>query len=172
MRYNHTQGPWKVLPLGESKYYGTEVAVGDYCTVVVWGYDDDTPSEREIALGWDDDCGLDHVEKCKDLANARLIAAAPDLFKALDRAYTAMKYSGWPQDSQVLECAEKAIIKATEGETEHIETEEYPLYAVMQVETSRGFKNEYFIDTAHDEDDVKSIELESNFVKWINKNQS
>ena len=52
------------------------------------------------------------------------------------------------------------------------ETEEYPLYAMMQVETSRGFKNEYFVDIAHDEDDVKSIELESNFVGWLNKKQS
>jgi hypothetical protein len=33
------------------------------------------------------------------------------------------------------------------------ETDSYPLYAVMQVETSRGFKNEYFVDIAHDEDD-------------------
>jgi len=106
----HTPSPWKLLPLGESKYYGTEVALGDYCTVVVWGFDDDTPSEREIALGWDEDCGLDHVEKCKDLANARLIAAAPDLLNVLEE----MLDTGLPRNR---EKAEKVIAKA-KGETE------------------------------------------------------
>ena len=51
------------------------------------------------------------------IANARLIAAAPEMLEALGRAYASMKYSGWPEESQVLACVEKAIAKAA-GETE------------------------------------------------------
>jgi len=45
---------------------------------------------------------------------------------------------------------------------------DYPQHAVMQTETSDGLKDQYFVDVAHNEDDAKSIELESNFVCWIN----
>jgi len=45
---------------------------------------------------------------------------------------------------------------------------DYPRHAVMQVETSSGVRDEYFVDVAHNEDDEKSLELESNFVCWIN----
>lgn len=44
---------------------------------------------------------------------------------------------------------------------------DYPRHALMQRETSEGLKEKFFIDVAYDQDDVKSIELETNFLHWI-----
>ena len=79
----HTPGPWFVKPL-KGKYYGTQVVIGNG-VVEVWGTYGDTytASEREIAGGWTEGDGFDHVESDKDYANARLIAAAPTMHRML-----------------------------------------------------------------------------------------
>ncbi|WCX74845.1 hypothetical protein KK211_17905 [Pseudomonas aeruginosa] len=46
-------------------------------------------------------------------ANAKLIAAAPDLLEALQQAVTSMQDSGYPNDSVVIRAARQAITKAT-----------------------------------------------------------
>lgn len=99
----HTPGPWKVEPLA-GKYYGTEVTDADCCRVCsLWNH-----HERELAPGeprvsvreekknrepsmsdaeWEEflnDYLCDsHHERQSDYANARLIAAAPDMLAAL-----------------------------------------------------------------------------------------
>ncbi|WP_225037905.1 hypothetical protein [Pseudomonas aeruginosa] len=47
------------------------------------------------------------------IANARLMAAAPDLLEALQQAVTSMQDSGYPNDSLVIRAARQAITKAT-----------------------------------------------------------
>ena len=77
-------GPWRVLPLS-GKYYGTQVDVG-LGVITVWTpdhYADPFASKREIADGWTQDIGHDHVEDAASYSIASLIAAAPDLLEAL-----------------------------------------------------------------------------------------
>lgn len=80
---SYTPGPWVIEPL-KGKYYGTRVLLGGG-VIEVWtgGTRPPEPSKREIADGWTDDMGMDHVESAEDYANARLIAAAPELLAAL-----------------------------------------------------------------------------------------
>ena len=85
---NHTPGPWEIE------------------------YDDLT--EEWIVL-WE--TGSADVGGANAASNANLIAAAPEMYEALGRAYASMKYSGWPDDSQVLGCIEKALAKA-KGQTQ------------------------------------------------------
>ncbi|WP_303698627.1 hypothetical protein [Pseudomonas aeruginosa] len=61
--------------------------------------------------------GMIHGEQFDDRseveANARLMAAAPDLLEALQQAVTSMQDSGYPNDSLVIRAARQAITKAT-----------------------------------------------------------
>jgi hypothetical protein len=65
------------------KYYETEVKVGDTIVCVHSPSSDLEVSEREKAEGWEPEHGWDHVERQSAYANARLIAAAPELLEAL-----------------------------------------------------------------------------------------
>jgi hypothetical protein len=108
----HTKGLWAVLPL-EGKYYGTKVQVGEN-TIEVWTPDhfNFKPSERQIAEGYDPKTdGHDHVEDERSLANASLIAAAPDLLEAL-RAMQPEKYALHKLSAEILAQAESALKKA------------------------------------------------------------
>ncbi len=89
----HTPGPWHV-----------EEAIGDAETGETLWYTIEDENDNSIA-GF---CSVDHAD---------LIAAAPEMMEALERAYRSMKWFGWSERSQVLECVEKAIAKA-KGETE------------------------------------------------------
>lgn len=95
----HTPGPWQV----------------ELCRV----YHNSGKGRRNIAI-----ClasqkpPSDEYEVFEDIANARLIAAAPELLAALEAAREfivdgmAMGFVGMPEDEDVLEVIEKAISKA------------------------------------------------------------
>jgi hypothetical protein len=114
---SHTPGPWEVEPLEPGrKYYGTKVRLNADSVVEVWTNSGPMKaSEREIANGWEPDHGFDHVESATDLANARLIAAAPELLEALKQLldYTAA-CEGMLNASEAGQCkkARAAIAKA------------------------------------------------------------
>jgi len=84
----HTPGPWEIE------------------------YDDLT---EEWIVFWE--TGSAEVGGANAANNANLIAAAPEMYEALGRAYASTKYSGWLADSQLLGCIEKAIAKA-KGQTQ------------------------------------------------------
>jgi hypothetical protein len=113
----HTPGPWKILPLEESKYYSTAISVGDG-RVQLCGTEPPgapwEPSSREIANGWNmEDCGTDHVEGAYDYANACLIAAAPELYDALHellRCFGALV--PWIEEKAAIENAYRVLAMA------------------------------------------------------------
>jgi hypothetical protein len=75
-----TPGPWTIPPL-EGKYYGTHIDLPDGARISVWGSRAGVISPREE---WCEDIMCDsHYEDARDYANARLIAAAPELYEAL-----------------------------------------------------------------------------------------
>lgn len=60
-------------------------------------------------------CSLSAVDRKPDYisdANAHLIAAAPDLYEALDQAVTSMQDSGYPNTHLAVIAARKALAKA------------------------------------------------------------
>lgn len=57
---------------------------------------------------------------CLNIADARLIAAAPDLLEALEQAVTSMQDSGYPNSHLAVRAAREAIAKATGADHEHI----------------------------------------------------
>ena len=94
----HTPGPWSATHI-----------IGS------WWIEDDDPTafcRRRIAIV-DDGAGIESPD-----ANARLIAAAPELLAALEAAREfiidgmAMGFVGMPEDEDVMEVIEKAISKA------------------------------------------------------------
>ncbi len=64
-----TKGPWPIKPTGDFK----RIVIGDGLV--------DGPGGYEVAEVYSDDCDRDEA-----MANAHLIAAAPDLYAALERA--------------------------------------------------------------------------------------
>lgn len=118
----HTPGPWIILPLKEEKFYSTKVLIGEdeievYCTGSFIQERWLRPSEREIARGWVEDYGMDHVETEEGLANARLIAAAPDLLEALRKIVQAIDGYGCISEKSDYDLeARAAIAKATKGD--------------------------------------------------------
>lgn len=95
MSDKHTPGPWNVLPAENEQ----------------GGFDIDSEYGYHIAetIG-----GLDYEEE----ANARLIAAAPDLLEALIRLLPmaedgAFQYGGKPDEDEDIIYARAAIAKAT-----------------------------------------------------------
>lgn len=101
----HTPGPWKVYhPISTAESLGIDAASGE--SVVVWG-------ERHEGI----------IGERRE-ANARLIAAAPELLEALRFCIPALEWSVANSPSAVrrssarsdLEIARAAIAKAT-GET-------------------------------------------------------
>ena len=89
----HTPGPWV---WGE-----------DYCGLYGSGRDREVMTHQRFEGMW-----LSHVDSQE--ANARLIAAAPDLLEALEDSLTALNIV-YPNGSPVLNAATHAIAKARGG---------------------------------------------------------
>ena len=86
-----TKGPWPIKPTGDFK----RIVIGDGLV--------DGPGGYEVAEVYSDDCDRDEA-----MANAHLIAAAPDLYAALVHAQQNM-----PHPDQMID---EALAKAR-GET-------------------------------------------------------
>ena len=72
---SHTPGPWPIKPTGDFK----RIVIGDGLV--------DGPGGYEVAEVYSDDCDRDEA-----MANAHLIAAAPDLYAALVHAQQNMPH--------------------------------------------------------------------------------
>lgn len=78
----HTPGPWEVFARGGLWWPGIE-APGVHTSVVVWGNE----HERYV--------GVQGRDRDEAYANARLIAAAPDLYRAA-KGLLAIENKKWP----------------------------------------------------------------------------
>lgn len=87
---SHTPGPWEHFGPGNPQVYG-----GD-------------PKRRVCVLD-----RLTGADMAEDYANARLIAAAPDLLAALKALHHQCDYMGAPADHPDMLAAVTAIAKAT-----------------------------------------------------------
>ncbi len=80
-----TKGKWEIT--GEKKRHLGYIT----CNISSWVYDDESASQIEIAT-------VDGTNNAETRANARLIAAAPELYEAvcdlLDYAYEALHWAG------------------------------------------------------------------------------
>jgi hypothetical protein len=65
---------WYISPL-VGKYYGTKISDGER-EITVWNGYTGTVSEREIADGWTEEYGFDHVESDQDYKIAKVICDA------------------------------------------------------------------------------------------------
>lgn len=113
-----TPGPWKVLPLAY-KYYGTRIDIGG-TVVEVWSNKSWQPSPREEQDPEVRDSG--HFENDVDYADARLIAAAPDLLAALNQLltrYTELVNCGdcgnWNPETELEVKDARAAIRKAQG---------------------------------------------------------
>jgi len=103
MNTQHTSGKWKV------------VQVSKRCTTIQCEPDRTDSRGSYIAeINWD----IDGAAVCgplleQDMANARLIAAAPELLEALVMAYSFMVTDPKHQGRVILETLKTAIDKAT-----------------------------------------------------------
>jgi hypothetical protein len=101
----HTPGPWGVYDHESSHYPGIESKCG--LSVVVWG-------ERG------EFCGVRGRNAAEKNANARLIAAAPDLLEALQELATLPIARNYPEGPCLhrddMEMVKKAIAKAKGGD--------------------------------------------------------
>ena len=92
MKTKHTPGPWYALSEGV-----TDAAIGYRAIIDAHGYTVCNPSPMGEA-------------------NARLIAAAPELLRALEFAKNELHYHPATRNSEALEVVRAAIAKATGGE--------------------------------------------------------
>jgi hypothetical protein len=99
----HTLGPWETKFLADYNTSGNTIAVvtrDKFPTAFVPAWDDNTETAGEA------------------LANARLIAAAPDMLSALEQALETMSWVDGENDcSKAMRMVEAAIAKATASPT-------------------------------------------------------
>lgn len=93
----HTPGPWTVFEDSRDARPGIEA---DAFSVVIYGYGDD------------DDGGVQGKSKEEEMANAYLIAAAPDLLEAAQQAIQVFINQGWDDDLIAAKTLKAAIAKA------------------------------------------------------------
>lgn len=101
MNTQHTTGPWKATH-----------AMGDQGIARhIWSATDGVTSHRElVAMIPDVDGDREHIN-----ADARLIAAAPEMLAALMAAKSEMHAHSATRNSEALELVRAAIAKATGG---------------------------------------------------------
>jgi len=93
----HTPGPWKI-----DDGYTTSLTIG--CG---FGYD---IAQVECSMSFSDDCGFRINLDDEEMANAHLIASAPELLEALEEMYEVCNLSSDDAPHRVK--ARAAIIKA------------------------------------------------------------
>jgi hypothetical protein len=97
--FKHTPGPW--ARIGTTVYAlmhdGWKRGVEQF------------KNRFTVQVQRDRECSEEEAE-----ANARLIAAAPDLLEALEQAVTSMQDSGYPNSHVAVRAARAAIAKATQ----------------------------------------------------------
>lgn len=109
----HTPGPWEYVPSNSNHgpYVSNGWGAGDICDCYVMS----KPSELAVCNGWTS-APIHHQHEEAD-ANARLIAAAPDLLEALRELYATVRgecpsifneYSGGELEMSVIEAIAKA----------------------------------------------------------------
>ena len=105
----HTQGPWRVT--GESGNDFEAEVIENETRTIAWTF-----HETE----WNaDDCTDGRISiSDEDRANARLIAASPDLLLCLQKWMSFQINSGMEGCDEIVEQTEKAIAKATGAEVE------------------------------------------------------
>jgi len=114
VRDKYTPGPWAVL-CEERRGMGTGVLPGSHTVAVIARVDPKTPSYAFRIGEWVD------YENEGDCPNARLVAAAPELAKALDDLLYVMnpdEDGGWflcEEAADIVGAAREALRKATGG---------------------------------------------------------
>lgn len=99
---NYTKGPWFA---GDEQFHGTEVT-GPFGIILAW-CGQATITTRD---------GYYSIESCEANANARLIAAAPELLEALMLCREHMYVHASNTDDGAFDALVKAIAKATGGQ--------------------------------------------------------
>lgn len=104
-KFKHTPGPWTALIEGESTWGSDShsVVAGEHFAGVA-----DVMIECEASTHGED--GVTHVTQEHGIANARLIAAAPDLLEAL---IAVLAYCVEDEGQPTVATARAAIAKAT-----------------------------------------------------------
>ena len=96
MSAQHTRGPWPIKPTGDGK----RIIVGEGLV--------EGPNGYEVAEVYSDDCDRDEA-----MANARLIAAAPDLLELARQYLNDMRHPPAPDSRERrVSLIEKVIAKA------------------------------------------------------------
>lgn len=93
---DYTPGPWEVSYLDDTERPGIEA---DRFSVVIFG------------VRAEDDCGIHGRTEKEEMANARLIAAAPELLQALEQSLEEYKECG-AISNETWKNADQAIAKA------------------------------------------------------------
>lgn len=102
MSVKHTEGPW---------YFDGHGAIWRRTPSDLYENGGEVAGDRPIAtvhIGWHHDGAIGYPVE----ANARLMAAAPELLEALERAVTSMQDSGYPNSHVAVRAARAAIAKA------------------------------------------------------------
>jgi hypothetical protein len=109
----HTPGPWRIGQFGLTND-GESPILSDHADVLICAVTCQTPFKR--GKGWRTECETRE-------ANARLIAAAPEMLEALESAesciVTFVAVNGWPEPNgsrDILNEVQAAIARAKGGE--------------------------------------------------------
>ena len=101
--FKGTPGPWEA---------GEQCEISGWVDIRIPGY-----SRNPVACATPANSGDAEARRdTETLANARLIAAAPELLEALKQAVTSMQDSGYQNSHVAVRAARAAIAKATGGD--------------------------------------------------------